>query len=94
MTEEKNEDVQAPKRRRTRQRKAQGEDAAAPQAAGPKQTGAPKQSEDAPQPKRRRTRHTVSTDAFSLSHFAFLALKSSRSSAISFCSSSKRSTDK
>ena len=56
MTEEKNEDVQAPKRRRTRQRKAQGEDAAAPQAAGPKQTGAPKQSEDAPQPKRRRTR--------------------------------------
>lgn len=56
MTEEKNEDVQAPKRRRTRQRKPQGEDAAAPQAAGPKQAGAPKQSEDAPQPKRRRTR--------------------------------------
>ena len=56
MTEEKNEDVQAPKRRRTRQRKPQGEDEAAPQAAGPKQAGAPKQSEDAPQPKRRRTR--------------------------------------
>ena len=63
MTEEKNEDVQAPKRRRTRQRKPQGEDAAVPQAAGPKQAGAPKQSEDAPQPKRRRTRQHKDAEA-------------------------------
>ena len=50
MTEEKNEDVQAPKRRRTRARKTQGEDAGAQQASAPKQT------DDAPQPKRRRAR--------------------------------------
>ena len=49
MTEEKNEDAQAPKRRRTRQRKVQNEDAPAQQAAG-------KQADEAPQPKRRRTR--------------------------------------
>ncbi len=50
MTEEKNEDVQAPKRRRTRARKSQGEDA------GTQQASAPKQADDAPQPKRRRAR--------------------------------------
>ena len=62
MTEEKNEDVQAPKRRRTRTRKAQAEDAPAQQTPS-KQSDAPKQQEDAPQPKRRRTRQHKDTEA-------------------------------
>ena len=56
MTEEKNEDVQAPKRRRTRTRKAQAEDA-------PAQQTPSKQQEDAPQPKRRRTRQHKDAEA-------------------------------
>ena len=56
MTEEKNEDVQAPKRRRTRTRKAQAEDA-------PVQQTPSKQQEDAPQPKRRRTRQHKDAEA-------------------------------
>ena len=62
MTEEKNEDVQAPKRRRTRTRKAQAEDAPAQQTPS-KQSDAPKQQEDAPQPKRRRTRQHKDAEA-------------------------------
>lgn len=62
MTEEKNEDVQAPKRRRTRTRKAQAEDASAQQTPS-KQFDAPKQQEDAPQPKRRRTRQHKDAEA-------------------------------
>lgn len=56
MTEEKNEDVQAPKRRRTRTRKVQAEDA-------PVQQTPSKQQEDAPQPKRRRTRQHKDAEA-------------------------------
>ena len=56
MTEEKNEDVQAPKRRRTRTRKGQAEDA-------PAQQTPSKQQEDAPQPKRRRTRQHKDAEA-------------------------------
>ena len=62
MTEEKNEDVQAPKRRRTRTRKAQAEDAPAQQTPS-KRSDAPKQQEDAPQPKRRRTRQHKDAEA-------------------------------
>ena len=62
MTEEKNEDVQAPKRRRTRTRKAQAEDAPAQQTPS-KQSDSPKQQEDAPQPKRRRTRQHKDAEA-------------------------------
>lgn len=62
MTEEKNEDVQAPKRRRARTRKAQAEDAPAQQTPS-KQSDAPKQQEDAPQPKRRRTRQHKDAEA-------------------------------
>ena len=62
MTEEKNEDVQAPKRRRTRTRKAQAEDAPIQQTPS-KQSDAPKQQEDAPQPKRRRTRQHKDAEA-------------------------------
>ena len=62
MTEEKNEDVQAPKRRRTRTRKAQAEDASVQQTPS-KRSDAPKQQEDAPQPKRRRTRQHKDAEA-------------------------------
>ena len=62
MTEEKNEDVQAPKRRRIRTRKAQAEDAPAQQTPS-KRSDTPKQQEDAPQPKRRRTRQHKDAEA-------------------------------
>lgn len=62
MTEEKNEDVQAPKRRRTRTRKAQAEDVPAQQTPS-KRSDAPKQQEDAPQPKRRHTRQHKDAEA-------------------------------